>query len=289
MEIIELAKSKGLIFDGAMGTTLIKYGLSPGEVGEIWNIEKPEVIKEIHKSYFEAGSDIVTTNTFGASKLKLAKKGLANKVAEVNRNAVLIANEVKSDRKYVAGDIGPTGEMLQPYGLISFEEAVECFSEQAYYLNDAGVDLFIIETMFDINEALAAIKGVASTSSKPIFATLTFEPKGNDFYTVMGSKAEESMKELLYSGAAAVGANCSIGSDKMVELAQKIRASVGGLTIIQPNAGIPEAKGRNIIYPEDAEFFSENIKKIKSMGVEIVGGCCGTTPEYIRKVSEKIR
>lgn len=289
MKIIELAKNKGLILDGAMGTTLIKYGLSSGEVGEMWNIEKPEVIKEIHKSYFEAGSDIVTTNTFGASRLKLAKKGLADKVEKINRDAVLIANEVKSSGKYVAGDIGPTGEMLQPYGLISFEEAVECFSEQAYYLNEAGADLFIIETMFDINEALSAIKGVISVSSKPIFVTLTFEPKGNDFYTVMGNKAEESMKKLLDSGATAVGANCSIGSGKMVELAQKIRDSVDSLTIIQPNAGIPETDGKNIIYPEDIEFFSENIKKIKSIGVEIVGGCCGTTPEYIRKVFEKIR
>ncbi len=288
MNIIEKAKTKGLIFDGAMGTMLIQAGLEGGKVSEFWNLEKPEIIKNIHKSYFDAGSDIVCANTFGGSPIKLKKAGLGDSIEDVNRIAVRLAKEVASDGKYVAGDIGPLGEMLEPSGVIAFQKAVECFAEQADYLSKEGVDLFIIETIFDLQESLAAIKGIQSVSSKPIFATLTFEKIQKGFATIMGNRVEESMKALVDAGAAAVGANCSIGSDVMLDLAKEIRQSIDLPVIIQPNAGIPGVKESGISYPEDMEFFSDNIRKIKELGVEIVGGCCGTTPDYIRSIVDKI-
>ncbi len=288
MDIIEKAIKDGLLFDGAMGTMLIREGLKGGKASELWILEKPDVVRNIHKSYFEAGSNVVTTNTFGGSPIKLSKVGLGKEVEEINKIAVQLAKEAAGDNKFVAGDIGPTGEMLKPFGTISSEEAVDCFAEQAEYLYKAGADLFIIETMFDIKESLAAINGVQSVSSLPIFATLTFEQKPTGFVTLMGNRVEDSMKRLVDAGAEAVGANCSIGSDKMVLLAGEIRDCIDSPVIIQPNAGIPEVKGLSIIYPEDEDFFSDNILSIKKIGVEIVGGCCGTTPEYIQRIVSKI-
>ena len=289
MDIIEKAKKDGLVFDGAMGTMLIREGLIGGKASELWILEKPEVVAKVHKSYFDAGSDVVTTNTFGGSPIKLSKVGLGDNVEEINITAVKLVKESAGEGKYVAGDIGPMGEMLKPFGTIfSFEEAVDCFAEQAEYLSKAGADLFIIESMFDINESLAAIKGAQSVSSLPIFATLTFEQNPTGFATLMGNKVEDSMKTLIDAGAEAVGANCSIGSDTMIVLAREIRESIDSPVIIQPNAGIPETKGTEVVYPEDEEFFSDNISSIKKLGVEIVGGCCGTTPEYIRGIVSKI-
>lgn len=286
MDLIQKAKETGLIFDGGTGSMLFREGLS-GKPSEYWNFERPEVVEKIHRAYINAGSDVVSTNTFGGSQIKLKKTELGSKVKEVNQNAAMIARKAAGNDHWVAGDIGPTGEMLQPFGLMSTEEATETFTLQASWLAEAGVNLFIIETMFDLNEALAAIRGIRQISNLPIFATLTFEQKPTGFVTLMGNRMAKSMKALLDSGADAVGANCSIGSDKMVQLAKEIRESVESLVIIQPNAGIPKNENGVIVYPEDAEFFSENIKKIKDFGVEIVGGCCGTTPDYIRLVCEK--
>ena len=288
MNVIEKAKTEGLILDGAMGTMLILAGLEGGKASEFWNLEKPEIIKNIHKSYFEAGSDIVVTNTFGGSPIKLKKVGLGDSIEDVNRIGAQLAREVAKEGKYVAGDIGPTGELLHPSGPIAFEEAVDCFAEQADYLSEAGVDLFIIETVFDVQESLAAIKGIQSVSLKPVFATLTFEKTLKGFSTLMGNSVEESIKSLIDAGAVAAGANCSIGSDVMLDLAREIRQSIDEPVIIQPNAGIPDIKGSVVTYPEDKDFFSDNIRKIKESGIEIVGGCCGTTPDYIRSVVEKI-
>lgn len=288
MDIIEKAKKDGLVFDGAMGTMLIREGLTGGKASELWILEKPEVVAKVHKSYFDAGSDVVISNTFGGSPIKLSKVGLGNNVEEINITAVKLVKESAGEGKYVAGDIGPMGEMLTPLGPVSFEEAADCFAEQAEYLSKAGADLFIIETMFDINESLAAIKGAQSVSSLPIFATLTFEQNPTGFATLMGNKVEDSMKTLIDAGAEAVGANCSIGSDIMIALAREIRESIDSPVIIQPNAGIPETNGTEIVHPEDEEYFSDNISSIKKLGVEIVGGCCGTTPEYIRRIVEKI-
>lgn len=289
MNILERAQTKGLILDGAMGTMLIRSGLEGGKVSEFWNLEKPEVVQAIHKSYFDAGSDVVMTNTFGGSPLKLKKADLHKHTEEINRTAVQLAREVAGKEKYVAGDIGPIGEMLQPSGTLSFEAAVECFMEQAEYLSKAGADLFIIETMFDLNESLAAIRAAQSVSSLPIFATLTFQEAPKGFVTLMGNRVEDSMKSLLDTGAVVVGANCTLGSGPMVNLAREIRECVDSPVMIMPNAGMPEIKGSETFHPEDKDFFSDNMLEIKRMGVEVIGGCCGSTPDYIQSIVEKIR
>jgi len=284
MDIIQMAGEKGVLIDGAFGSLLIQRGLPSGENAELWCLKHPEIASQIHADYIAAGADVITTNTFGASPLKLKKAGLENRTAEINRRMVEMVKAVIPATGFIAGDIGPTGEMLAPYGLVTFEEVVANYAEQAEYLDQSGVDLFIIETMFDLNEALAAIQGVRQVSARPIFATLTFEESPAGFATLMGNKVDQVMPALIAAGAAAVGANCSLGSDKMIRLAAVIRASVTVPVIIQPNAGLPTLQSGILQYPEDAVQFAGNIKSIRELGVEIVGGCCGTTPEYIRAI-----
>ena len=290
MTFIEQVRTHGLIFDGALGTMLIREGLGGGKASEFWILEKPEIVQAIHMAYFVAGADIVTTNTFGASAINLRKSGLGSHAERINTLAVQIARAAGSDGKFVAGDIGPLGDLLAPSGTISVEMAVDAFSEQAEALSRAGADVILVETLFDLDEALAAIKGIQSVTSLPILATLTFQrlPSGG-FATMMGNRVEVGMKTLRDAGAFAVGANCAIGSDAMVDLAREIRDLVDIPIIIQPDAGIPEIKGLETVYPESVEFFLKNIRIIKSEGIEIVGGCCGTTPENIRIIAEIIR
>ena len=289
MDICEKAKKEGLIFDGAMGSMLIAKGIAGGEASERWNLTHPEVIKEIHRAYYDAGSDVATANTFGASPIKLKKMGVTESVEAINRAGVRLAREACGPDQYVAGDMGSLGDMLQPMGPLSFDEAVACFAEQAGFLETEGVDCFIIETIFDVNIALAAIQGVQSVSAKPIFCSMTFKQTPNGFFTIFGNRPGESMQALVDAGAAAVGANCSIGSRTMVDLAKEIRASVDVPVTIMPNAGMPETtKSGELFYPENEETFAGSIKTIKKIGVEIVGGCCGTTPEYVRRIKEMI-
>ncbi|HRU46551.1 MAG TPA: homocysteine S-methyltransferase family protein [Candidatus Marinimicrobia bacterium] len=288
MDIVALARKKGLLFDGAFGSMLIQHGLPTNANAEAWCLEHPEVVTKIHAEYVAAGADVLTTNTFGASSLKLQKAGVEKRVAEINHRMVEMARAAAKPNTLIAGNIGPTGEMLAPFGKISIEEATINYAEQAGFLDKAGVDLFIIETMFDLNEALAAIKGILQVSAKPIFATMTFSESPTGFVTIMGNPVEESMRQMVEAGATAVGANCSIGSEKMVSLAQIIRSAVSVPVVIQPNAGIPILRNGILHYPEDVAFYTRNIMTIKQAGVEIVGGCCGTTPEYIRAIRQAL-
>jgi methionine synthase I (cobalamin-dependent) len=289
MNLLDKLAKEGLIFDGGMGTMLIQEGLAGGELSESWNLKEPEIIKKIHAAYFQAGADIATTNTFAGSSFKLKKAGLEEKPEEVNSRGVEIAKEAAGAGQFVAGSIGPIGEMLQPVGMLSVEQATELFAEQAGYLAKAGADLFIIETMFDLNESQTAIKAVRSVSSLPIFATITFEKKTKGFYTIMGNTVDESMQGLAESGANVVGANCSLGSEQMIDLAAEIKKCTELPVIMQPNAGMPQTKKDQVIYPEEKEFFVDNLLKIKDLGVEVVGGCCGTNPEYIKLLAEKLK
>ena len=289
MDILEKVKNEGLIFDGAMGTLLIAKGIAGGEASELWNLTHPDIIGEIHQAYYDAGADVATANTFGASPIKLKKMGVSATAEAINRAGVRIAKAVCGPDQYVAGDMGSLGDMLQPMGPVSFDEAVECFARQAGFLEEEGVDCFIIETIFDINIALAAIQAVRSVSRKPVFCSLTFKQTPNGFFTIFGNRPADSMQTLVDAGAAAVGANCSIGSRTMIELAKEIRASTRAPVVIMPNAGMPETTQEGgIFYPEDETVFVESIKAIKALGVEIVGGCCGTTPAYIEKIKEMV-
>ncbi|MCK5165639.1 MAG: homocysteine S-methyltransferase family protein [Desulfobacula sp.] len=289
MDILEKVRKEGLVFDGAMGSILIGKGITGGEASELWNLKHPDIIMEIHRAYYDAGSDVASANTYGASAIKLKKMGVTQSVEEVNRTGVKIARKACGKGQYVAGELGSLGDMLHPMGPVSFNEAVDCFAHQAGFLEDEGVDLFLIETIFDINIALAAIKAIRSVSEKPVFCSLTFKKMKKGFFTIFGNTPKDSMKSLVDAGASVVGANCSMGSKTMIDLADEIKKEIDVPVIIMPNAGMPETtKDNAVFYPEDETFFANNIKKIKGLGVEVVGGCCGTTPEYIKKIKEII-
>ena len=289
MDILEKVQKEGLVFDGAMGSMLISKGITGSEAPEIWNLKHPDIILEIHRAYYEAGSDVASANTYGACAIKLKKMGVTQSVEDVNRSGVRIARKACGKGQYVAGELGSLGDMLEPAGPVSFNDAVDCFAQQAGILEDEGVDVFLIETIFDINIGLAAIKAVRSVSKKPIFCSLTFKKMKKGFFTIFGNNPKDSMKSLVKAGASAVGANCSMGSQTMIDLAHEIRKSVDIPVIIMPNAGMPETgKGNAVFYPEDEIFFADSIRKIRELGVEIVGGCCGTTPKYISKIKEVI-
>lgn len=288
MKIMEKVQ-QGLVFDGGMGSMLIAGGLKGGESAEMWNITHPEVIQEVHLKYFNAGADVATVNTFGATPYKLKKMGINESAETINNAAISNARAVALPGQYIVGELGPLGEMFSPMGSMTQEMAMHTYSKQAEYLEAGGVDCFLLQTLFDLNEALAALGAVQAVTSKAVFCSLTFNQSKKGFFTLMGNSVKESMRRLQDAGAAAVGANCSVGSDTMIALAQEIRESVDIPVIIQPNAGMPETlSDGTVYYPEDASYYAENINKIKALGVEIVGGCCGTTPDYIRKIREFI-
>lgn len=290
MDILEKIQTDGLVFDGAMGSLLIEQGLTGSEAPELWNLTHPDIILDIHRAYYAAGADVVTANTFGASAMKLKKMGVSQSVEALNRAGVKLARQACGKGQYVACDMGVLGDMLAPAGPVSFDAATDCFAEQASVLDDEGVDVFLVETIFDLNLALAAINAIRSVSEKPVICSMTFVKKPKGFFTIFGNTPAASMKALVDAGASAVGANCSMGSDTMVDLAAEIRQTTSAPVIIMPNAGLPRTTEDNgVFYPEDALFFAENICKIKALGVEIVGGCCGTTPEYIRQLKQMIQ
>ena len=287
MEIINKIEKEGLIFDGGMGSMLIARGLKGGEVCEKWNIDHPEIVQAIHQAYFDAGADVVTTNTFGATSFKLARMGVKDSVEAINCAAINNAKAVARPGQYIAGELGPLGEMFSPMGTMTFDKAREIYTHQAEIIEAEGVDVFLIQTVFDLQEALAALEAVQAVSSKPAICSLTFNQMKKGFYTLVGNSVAESMKKLRDCGASVVGANCSMGSDIMIQLAQEIRQSVEIPVIVQPNAGMAQAgNDGTVFYPEDETFFAENIKRMRDLGIEVVGGCCGTTPEFIRAIKD---
>jgi methionine synthase I (cobalamin-dependent) len=287
MEIMQKVKQDGLVLDGGMGSMLISRGLKGGECAEQWNLDHPEVIQDIHQAYFDAGADVATANTFGASSFKMEKAGLGERVDAINTEGVNHARAAAGPGQVVAGDLGPVGEMFSPMGSMTVARAREIYVNQVGVIETAGVDLFLIETMFDLNEAVVALEAVQAVCAKPVFCSLTFNQTPRGFFTLMGNPVEASMQRLRDAGAAAVGANCSLGSDGMIALARQIRESVDIPVIIQPNAGMPQTgPDGTVSYPEDETVFAGNIKQIKALGIDIVGGCCGTTPSFIRQIKE---
>lgn len=285
--IVDKACDSGLLFDGALGSMFIRQGLTGGKVPEQWTLEQPEKVTQIHRQYFEAGSDVATTNTFGANAIKHAHSGFDDRIEEINREGVALARSAVGENGYVAGDLGPTGQMLVPSGPLEPEAAQAAFCQQAAYLSAAGADLIIIETMFDLTEALAAVKGAREACDLPVFATMTFQQTARGFVTIMGNGVEASLKELLAAGAVAVGANCSLGSDSMLTMAREVREVIDAPLIFQPNAGMPEVREGETLYPEKKDDYAENLILLKEAGIEIIGGCCGTTPDYIRAIKER--
>lgn len=290
MNVIEFMKKNILILDGAMGTQLIERGLKKGECPELWNLEKPEVVKDIHRSYFEAGANAVLTNTFGGNSIRLSHYNLQDKAREINFAGARIAVEVRPEGKFVGGDIGPTGKILKPYGPLEEKEAQASFEEQSKALVEGGVDFIIIETMSDLKEALSALKGAKKVTSLPVLVSLAYQKTPRGFFTLMGNSLTECIRTLEDEGADAIGANCNIGSADMINLVEEMRALTNLPIFVEPNAGKPIInEDGTICYEESPEYFTENIIKIYNLGVNAIGGCCGTTPLYIRKIVKRIR
>lgn len=283
-----LLKKPVIILDGATGTELIAKGLSAGECPDQWNITHPDAVKDVHRSYFSAGSDIVYTNTFGANRMKLISYGLENDVASLNRAAAENAREVCPEGCLVGGDIGPTGKFLKPTGQYTPEELEEVFREQASALRDGGVDLISIETMFDLQEAKIALRAALQTKL-PVFVTLTFNKKKRGFFTLMGNSPSDSFKALREEGATAAGANCGIESNEMLEMVETLEIMKDFPLIMKPNAGNPKIEGDKTVYKANPDLFAEFMERIFLRGVRIIGGCCGTSPLFIGKIAARMK
>lgn len=287
-DILALMRRRVVILDGAMGTMLIAEGLSGGDAPEIWNLLEPETIKSIHRRYFDAGSDVVLTNTFGGNRSKLRKTKRDDAVVRINSLAAELAKAVCPPGRFVAGDIGPSGELVAPVGSLTPENLEEIFAEQARALVSGGVDLILIETMFSLQEAVAALRGARSVSGCPVFVSMTYERKNRGFFTMMGEKPGACTKTLEDEGADGVGTNCTLGSREMIPLARILRESTNLPVIVQPNAGKPLLRDGKTVYDQAPEEFAEDIQSIVQAGVNVVGGCCGTTPKFISTIHRSL-
>jgi len=285
-----ISKSSVFISDGAMGTNLQSNGLEPGGCPELLNLLHPAIITNIAKSFFEAGSQMVLSNTFGANRFMLKKYGHENKISEFNSLAIKNATIVKPNNGFVVGSIGPTGEILQSNGGLIEDAAVfDVFTEQVIELNKAGADGIVIETMISVEEACLAIKATKASTSLPVFTTMMFDKGPRGWFTMMGDTPSNAISKLENAGADVVGANCGNGIKAMVELAQLVRDSTNKYTLIHSNAGIPTIHKNKLIYPESPQYMSAGFRKMKNIGINILGGCCGTTPEHINAISKELK
>ena len=289
MEIKEYIKDNILIFDGAMGTMLQKNGLQMGENPEIFGFNNPDILINIHKAYLEAGANVVTTNTFGANELKLDKLGYT--VEEIVDNAISVAKKAidnvdKSKPRYIALDIGPIGEMLEPMGTLSFDRAYEIFKRQAVQGEKSGANIIIIETMMDLYEAKAAVLAVKENTNLPVFCTMTFDEDGRSF---TGCTPESMVATIGGLGVDAIGVNCSLGPKQLLPIVKKITKMATIPVIVQANAGLPNIIDEQAYYDIDEKEFYSGVVEFINSGARIIGGCCGTNPNFIKYISDNIK
>lgn len=272
-----------LILDGATGTQLQKRGYTGDECPESWTLNNPQAILDIQRSYVEAGSRVIYAPTFGANRVKLERHGIFGKVEEYNHALVALSREAAGDRAWVAGDIAPTGLMLYPLGTASFEELVEIYTQQAAALENAGVDLFVIETMMTVAEARAALLAVKSVSKKPVFVSFTCDGKGR---TLTGSDVTAALQIMQGMGADAFGLNCSVGPEDMLVQLRRLREIARIPLLAKPNAGIPEIMDGETVYNCPPEEFSAYLPEMAKAGVCIYGGCCGTEAGHVAALAK---
>lgn len=285
-----------LLLDGAMGTQLFARGIEAGTCNEYLNVESPEVVSDIHRAYLQAGSNAVITNTFGANKYVLGRHGLADDVGKINQAGAQVARQAAGEDKFVLGDIGPSGDFLEPLGSLEPDELRAAFAAQAKGLLAGGVDGFIIETMTALDEMTIAVEAAKSVCGEfPVLASMSFDRAGDDFRTMMGVDVEGAVSKIVPLGVDAVGFNCGMASlDEYVELAGKFVSAARALSSDvricgQPNAGKPELVDGKAVYRVSPEEFAAAIERIYSAGVSIIGGCCGTGPEHIEAVAGKLK
>ena len=272
-----------LLGDGAWGTFLYEKGLKAGECPDAWNLSRPEDVKSVAEAYFNAGSDCVETNSFGATSIKLADYGLSAKARDINLRAAELSRQAAGPDRYVLASIGPTGRLLM-MGDVSEDEMRESFAEQALALSDGGADALCIETMSDLREAELALEAARSVSDLPLICTFTYSRTAKqEFRTMMGVSPEEAVRLSLEKGALIVGSNCGNGMSDMMDLAVEIRSLFpDALLMFQANAGLPSLQNGKQVYSEDAAFMASFLPALRTLKAAVIGGCCGTGPEHIR-------
>lgn len=288
--IFDIIKERTVLLDGGMGTELIKHGIPQGTCSELWNAEKPEIVKKIHKSYFDAGSDVVLTNSFGGNQVKLDSHGLGKRCHELNIAAAELAVEVKLEGKFVAGSMGPTGKFLKPHGEFTEEEFETAYGVQAKALTEGGVDFLLIETQYDLKEALCALRGAKKNSELPVFVTMTFNLNPKGYFTIMGNSVSQCVEDLEKNDVPVLGTNCTLDSSGMVNLIKAMREATPLPLIAQANAGQPAISSNGkVVYSQEIEDYVSHIPQMIQNGANLIGGCCGTNPDYIRRMAEVIK
>jgi len=270
-----------LVYDGSKGYMLQRLGLKGGECGELWNITNQKTVKEIYSSYIIAGSDAIQTNTFTASRIHLKKYGLEDRTFEINYWGARLAREAAGEDKFVCASVGPAGVLFEPSGGLTFDEAYNLYCEQTKALMDGGADAVNFETFTDLAELRAALLAAKDTTNLPVICSLAFENNGR---TLMGTDPSVAAVVLNALGADVVGANCSFGPEHMLGIVKAMHEAGGGYICIKPNAGLPEIVGGQAVYEEDPVGFAKTVSQSVRYGARLIGGCCGTTPEYIKEL-----
>lgn len=273
------------IFDGAIGTMLQNAGMKPGDCPELLNVTNPELVQKVHRAYFEAGSDIIETNTFGASKIKLAEYGLSDRMEEINRAAVQNVKIASGGKVKVAGAMGPTGGFIQPLGELDFDDVYQNYLEQAKVLAAAGADYILIETCIEIQEMRAALLAAKDACNLPVICQLSFSEDGR---TVTGTDPQSAAVILSAMGADVIGANCSLGPEQLVPIVRELAENCSCPISIQPNAGMPHLVDGKTVFPMMPEDFGKWAPELVKAGATFIGGCCGTTPDHIRAIKKAL-
>jgi methionine synthase I (cobalamin-dependent) len=282
-----LAAPGVIVADGATGTMMMAAGLPSDMVPERWNLDAPDKVVALHQAYLEAGSELVLTNTFGGSPVKLKLAGLTERMAEINRAAAELARQAVGQDRYVAGDIGPTGQLMEPLGPLTYEAAVEAFAQQASALAQGGADVIWIETMSDLNEAKAAVEGAMQATDLPVVVTMSFDHHQR---TQMGVRPAEAASTFWQMGVAATGGNCGKTLADMEIVIQQMREVVPEAVLVaKPNAGLPRLVGLETIYDTSPAEMAESARRLVALSVKIVGGCCGSTPAHLAAIAAAVR
>ena len=286
-----LERNPVILGDGAMGTMLQQAGLTSGGSTEEWNVTHPEALRAIYQAYVDAGSQVITTNSFGGTRSRLALHNFEDRVREFNRAAAALAREVADAADHivlVAGSVGPTGEILFPLGTRTVDEARAAFAEQAEALAEGGVDFYLVETMSALEEVVAALEGIRSASSLPVAVTMTFDTR---FRTMMGVKPVQAVEALDGLGVRVLGANCGNGPGEIERIITEMAAvkPEGVYLMAQSNAGLPVWSQKQIVYDGTPEVMADYARKMRQLGVSYVGACCGSTPDHIRAMGRALR
>ena len=285
MTLRDRLRAGNFVLDGAMGTQLMAREATGNN--ELWGVEHPDELAAIHRAYIDAGADAVITDTFGGSRLKLAKAGLGERVVELNRRLAEVAKDAAGSDAFVLGDVGPTGEFIEPLGTMSEQDIVDVFREQIEALVAGGVDGIIAETMMDVQEAVCAIRAAKEVApDMPVLVSMTFEKNPHGFRTMMGVTPADGARAMADAGADVIGANCGgITPDQFLELLDELRSGADLPLLAEPNAGLPEIEDGQTVFREAPDTFARLAAEYRKRGVVALGGCCGTTPEHIQAIA----